>query len=104
MVIGVVVVGAGVVVFADGVVVVGDGVVVVGARVVVVGDEVVAVVVGVGDGQWVGEVAIVGNVVFLVSSFLPASAGNGVGSLVVVGGAELVVCLVDVVKDCSGSW
>ena len=35
-------------------------------------DEVVAVVGGVGDGQWVGEVAIVGNVVFLVSSFLPA--------------------------------
>ena len=46
-------------------------VVVVGDEVVVVGDGVVAVVGGVGDGQWVGEVAIVGNVVVLVSSFLP---------------------------------
>ena len=43
--------------------------------VVVGSDEVVAVVGGVGDGQWVGEVAIVGNVVFLVSSFLPAVPG-----------------------------
>ena len=62
-------------------------------------DEVVAVVGGVGDGQWVGEVAIVGNVVFLVSSFLPAVLVV-VGGLVVVVGAVLVVCVVDVVKDC----
>ena len=63
-------------------VVVIDGVVVVGGGVVVGSDEVVAVVGGVEDGQWVGEVAIVGNVVFLVSSFLPAV-------LVVVGGLGL---------------
>ena len=56
-------------------------------------DEVVAVVGGVGDGQWVGEVAIVGNVVFLVSSFLPAVLVV-VGGLVVVVGAVLVVCVV----------
>ena len=62
-------------------------------------DEVVAVVGGVGDGQWVGEVAIVGNVVFLVSSFLPAVLVV-VGGLVVVIGAVLVICVVDVVKDC----
>ena len=62
-------------------------------------DEVVAVVGGVGDGQWVGEVAIVGNVVFLVSSFLPAVLVV-VGALVVVIGAVLVICVVDVVKDC----
>ena len=62
-------------------------------------DEVVVVVGGVGDGQWVGEVAIVGNVVFLVSSFLRAVLVV-VGGLVVVIGAVLVVCVVDVVKDC----
>ena len=40
-----------------------------------------------GIDKWVGEVAIVGNVVFLVSSFLPAV-------LVVVGGLVVVVgCL-----------
>ena len=50
-------------------------------------------------GQWVGEVAIVGNVVFLVSSFLPAVLVV-VGGLVVVVGAVLAVCVVDVVNDC----
>ena len=59
-------------------------------------DEVVAVVGGVGDGQWVGEVAIVGNVVFLVSSFLPAVLVV-VGGLVVLGGAVLV----DLCCGCS---
>ena len=62
-------------------------------------DEDVAVVGGVGDGQWVGEVAIVGNVVFLVSSFLPAVLVV-VGGLVVVVCTVLVICVVDVVKDC----
>ena len=62
-------------------------------------DEVVAVVGGVGDGQWVGEVAIVGNVVFLVSSFLPAVLVVD-GGLIVVVDALLIICVVDVVKDC----
>ena len=78
------------------VVVVGDGVVVVGDRVVVGSDEVVAVVGGVGDGQWVGEVAIVGNVVFLVSSFLRAV-------LVVVGGLVVVIgCTCHLCCGCVG--
>ena len=66
-----------------------------------VGIDEVAVVGGVGDGQWVGEVAIVGNVVFLVSSFLPAVLVV-VGGLVVVVGTStvLVICVVDVVSDC----